>query len=306
MIGEWFMLSHDGLRQRALLLQAVRRFFNERRYLEVDTPIRIPAPAPEAHIIPESADDWFLQTSPELCMKRLLAAGSPRIFQICKCFRRAERGTRHLPEFNMLEWYCADHDYRELMAECEELFIFLARELKGTDRLQAGAGTVSLALPWERLTVAAAFVRYAPLTVIEAMAADRFDEILVEYIEPNLGIGCPTFLHDYPAPMAALARRNPENPAVAERFEIYINGLELANGFSELTDPVEQRQRFVRERRLIEEAGGRPGPMPDKFLAALTNMPAAAGIALGLDRLAMFFAGAESIDEVVTFTPEEL
>jgi elongation factor P--(R)-beta-lysine ligase len=300
------MLSSDGLRQRALLLQAVRRFFNERQYLEVDTPIRIPAPAPEAHIIPEPTDDWYLQTSPELCMKRLLAAGSPRIFQICKCFRRAERGTRHLPEFTMLEWYRADSDYRQLMAECEELFIFLARELKGTDRLEAGTAAVSLALPWERLTVAAAFARHAPLPVTEAMAADRFDEIMVEYIEPNLGSGRPTFLYDYPAPMAALARRNSKNPTVAERFEIYINGLELANGFSELTDPVEQRQRFVRERRLIEEGGGRPGPMPDKFLAALTTMPAAAGIALGVDRLAMLLAGAESIDEVVTFTPEEL
>jgi elongation factor P--(R)-beta-lysine ligase len=300
------MLSPDGLRQRALLLQTVRRFFNERQYLEVDTPIRIPAPAPEAHIFPEPAADWFLQASPELCMKRLLAAGSPRIFQICKCFRRAERGNRHLPEFTMLEWYRADIDYRQLMAECEELFLFLAGELKGTDRLATGGAVISLAMPWERLTVAAAFARHAPLTVTEALTADRFDEILVEYVEPNLGIGRPTFLCDYPASLAALARRQPTDPTVAERFEIYINGLELANGFSELTDPVEQRQRFARERQLIEEAGGRPGPMPDKFLAALSEMPAAAGIALGVDRLAMLFAGTDTIDEVVTFTPEEL
>jgi elongation factor P--(R)-beta-lysine ligase len=300
------MLTPDGLRQRASLIQALRRFFSERQYLEVETPVRIPAPAPEAHIIPEPADDWFLQTSPELCMKRLLAAGVPRIFQICKCFRRAERGSRHLPEFTMLEWYRRDIGYRELMQECEELFSFLAMELRGKELLGEGEAAVSLTPPYERLAVAAAFERHASLTVAEAMAAGRFDEILVEFIEPNLGFRRPTFLHDYPAPLAALAQRSPENPEVAERFEVYINGLELANGFSELTDQVEQRQRFVRERLLIEKGGGRPGPMPDKFLAALARMPAAGGIALGVDRLAMLFFGAGSIDEVVTFTPEEL
>jgi elongation factor P--(R)-beta-lysine ligase len=300
------MLSLARLRQREQLLRAVRLFFHGRQYLEVDTPVRIPAPAPEAHILPEPAGDWFLQTSPELCMKRLLAAGASRIFQICKCFRQAERGTRHLPEFTMLEWYRTGIDYRQLMAECEELFFFLARELQGTDQLATPAGIVSLAPPWERLTVAAAFARHAPLGAAEALAAGRFDEILVEYVEPNLGLGCPVFLHDYPAELAALARRHPDNPAVAERFEIYINGLELANGFSELTDPEEQRQRFLRERSLLEAAGRSPGPLPVKFLAALEGMVAAAGIALGIDRLAMLFAGAETIDEVVTFTPEEL
>jgi elongation factor P--(R)-beta-lysine ligase len=247
-----------------------------------------------------------LQTSPELCMKRLLAGGATRIFQICKCFRRAERGNRHLPEFTMLEWYRTSIDYRELMAECEELFLFLARELRGADRLETATGTVTLTPPWERLTVAAAFARYAPLAADEAVATGRFDELLVEYIEPHLGIGRPTFLHDYPAPLAALARRQPENPMVAERFEIYIQGLELANGFSELTDPAEQRQRFIEELILIEAAGGQAGPLPDKFLAALEGMEAAAGIALGLDRLAMLFGGVDLIDEVVTFTPEEL
>lgn len=300
------MLSLNGLRQRGLLLRAVRLFFHGRGYIEVDTPIRIPAPAPEAHIIPEPAGDWYLQTSPELCMKRLLAAGAPRIFQICKCFRQAERGTRHLPEFTMLEWYRTGIDYRDLMVECEELFGFLARELKGSDRLETRTGFVSLVPPWERLTVAEAFSRHAPVSAADALAAGSFDEVLVEHIEPNLGSGRPVILLDYPAELAALARRRPDNPSVAERFEVYIGGLELANGFSELTDSQEQRQRFIRERGLIEEAGRFAGPLPDKFLAALSGMEQAAGIALGIDRLAMLLAGAEEIDQAVTFTPEEL
>jgi lysyl-tRNA synthetase class 2 len=300
------MLSRGGLWQRAQLMQAIRRFFIERDYLEVDTPVRLPAPAPEAHILPEPADDWFLQTSPELAMKRLLAAGSQRIFQICKCFRRAERGTRHLPEFTMLEWYRVGIDYRKLMVECEELCLFLVRELAGGDHLETPAGTVSLLPPWKRLTVADAFARYASLSAEEALAQDLFDEMLVTRVEPQLGRGRPVFLYDYPAALGALACLRPDNPALAERFEIYINGLELANGFSELTDVKEQRQRFEKERRRIEADGRRPGPRPDKFLAALAVMPPAAGIALGVDRLAMLLAGAKTIDEVVTFTPEEL
>lgn len=300
------MLSLSGLRRRAMLLQAIRRFFIDRDYLEVDTPVRVPAPAPEAYIVPEPSGDWFLQTSPELCMKRLLAAGAGRIFQICKCFRQAERGARHLPEFTMLEWYRADIDYRDLMTECEELFLFLLREFTGRDRLETPAGVFPFAPPWERLTVAEAFSRYASIPVAEALAQDRFDEILVTQVEPELGREKPTFLMDYPAPLAALARLRPDHQEVAERFEIYLNGLELANGFSELVDPAEQRRRFAAERLRIEADGRRPGPLPDKFLAALAAMPPAAGIALGVDRLAMLFAGAETIDEVVTFTPEEL
>ncbi|MDA8163622.1 MAG: EF-P lysine aminoacylase EpmA [Desulfobacteraceae bacterium] len=300
------MLSPSGLRQRARLIQALRRFFIERGYLEVDTPVRVPAPAPEAYIIPEPSGDWFLQTSPELCMKRLLAGGAERIFQICKCFRQAERGSRHLPEFTMLEWYRAGIGYRELMPECEELFLALARELTGGDRLETSSGPVSLAAPWERLTVAEAFARHAPLSAEAALAAGRFDELLVTQVEPRLGLGRPTFLHDYPAALGALARLRPDDPAVAERFEIYVDGLELANGFSELTDPAEQRRRFAAERQRIEADGRRPGPLPDKFLAALAAMPEAAGIALGVDRLLMLLAGAESIERVVTFTPEEL
>lgn len=300
------MLTPGGLQQRARLLQTIRRFFIDRGYLEVDTPVRVPAPAPEAYIVPEPSGDWFLQTSPELCMKRLLAAGAGRVFQICKCFRQAERGARHLPEFTMLEWYRAGIGYRELMRECEELLLFLTRTLTAGDRLETPAGALSLAPPWERLAVAEAFSRYASLSAVEALAQDLFDEILVTEVEPHLGQGKPTILFDYPAPLGALARLRSDNQEVAERFEVYAGGLELANGFSELVDPTEQRRRFVAERHRIEADGRRPGPLPDKFLAALAAMPPAAGIALGVDRLAMLFAGAETVDEVVTFTPEEL
>jgi lysyl-tRNA synthetase class 2 len=156
------------------------------------------------------------------------------------------------------------------------------------------------------LTVGEAFARYADCSVGDSLAAGRYEEALVELVEPNLGIGRPTFLYDYPLPLASLARRKNGESNVAERFELYINGIELANGFSELTDPVEQRQRFARDRTQITEAGRDPGPVPEKFLAALEDMPGAAGIALGLDRLVMMLTGSACIDEVVGFVPEEL
>jgi elongation factor P--(R)-beta-lysine ligase len=303
---------------RAVIIRAVRRFFDRRGYLEVETPLRLPTLAPEPHLLPQRSGQWFLQTSPELCMKRLLARGIPKIYQICKCFRREERGSRHLPEFTMLEWYRAEADYRDLMSECEELLPAVAAALAdtaGTERelarprpetaLFAGPGN-HLAPPWERLTVAEAFRRYAGIEVEEALRRDLFDQLLVERIEPCLGQGRPTFLCDYPAALGALARLSPTNPAVAERFELYVKGLELANGFSELTDPAEQRRRFEGDRALIRAAGRRPPPLPRRFLAELAEMPPAAGIALGIDRLAMILLGAERIDQVQAFTPEQL
>ena len=292
--------------QRAALIQSLRVFFIDRGYLEVDTPVRIPAPAPELHIEAEPAGDWYLQTSPELCMKRLLAAGIPKIFQICNCFRRQERGHRHLPEFAMLEWYRVASDYRDLMAECEELFRFVAERLGLGGRLMVAGEEVALDGPWERLTVAEAFRRHASLSVAEALADDCFDEVLVRDVEPRLGRRRPTFLCDYPAELGALARLKPDDPTVAERFEIYIAGLELANGFSELADPVEQRRRFEQERAAMARLGRVPGPMPEPFLGALSSMGPAAGIALGIDRLVMLVVGADTIDQVVPFSPESL
>jgi lysyl-tRNA synthetase class 2 len=300
------MIPLHGLRLRAVLIQALRTFFIDRGYLEVETPLRIPAPAPEAHIVPLTSEGWFLQTSPELCMKRLLAAGILKIFQLCKCFRKSERGDRHLPEFTMLEWYAAGSDYRDLMADCEALLRHLAAAMGKGGVLEWQGRRIDLGPEWERITVAEAFQRYAPCTVEEALRQDQFDEMLVEYVEPHLGMTTPTFLYDYPAVLGALARLSPADVTVAERFELYVAGLELANGFSELVDPVEQRARFLAEQESIRLQGRDSGPMPEQFLVELGEMPEAAGIALGVDRLVMLFVGAENIDQVVTFMPERL
>jgi len=294
------------LHLRARVIDAVRAFFARDGFLEVETPIRIPAPAPEAHIDAQESGDWFLHTSPELCMKRLLAAGFQRIFQICRCFRKNERGGRHLPEMTLLEWYAAGWDYLDLMRQCEELMGFLLVRLDHGSPLVYQGRAVDLSSPWARLTVDEAFRRFGGMTARQALERNCFDEVMGVAIEPQLGLDRPVFLYDYPAPCAALARRKPEDPSVAERFELYIAGLELCNAFSELTDATEQRERFAAENRTRERLGRSAYPPAEPFLRDLSTMPPAAGNALGIDRLVMLFADADSIDEVVTFTPEAL
>jgi len=291
---------------RARMIQAIRRFFIDRDYLDIETPLRVPTLAPEANIDAVPSDGWFLQTSPELCMKRLLAAGYSKIFQISKCFRGAERGRLHVPEFTMIEWYRSGADYRNLMDECEDLVLFVAEQLDRDGTVTFRGRSIELEKPWERISVRDAFLRYTPVTMEEALADDSFDEVMVTDIEPRLGRGTPTFLYDYPASRAALARKKKDDQTVAERFEIYMGGLELANAFSELTDPDEQRRRFDEEQEYRRQAGRTVYPPAEKFLQALANMPAAAGIALGIDRLAMIFTDSASIDDVVAFAPEEL
>ena len=290
---------------RARVIQSIRSFFCSQNYLEVETPIRIPAPAPEAHIEAEESGDWFLQTSPELCMKRLLAAGFKKIFQICKCFRNKERGSKHLPEFTILEWYNAGEDYEALMADCEQLLRFILNVLELGESIIYQGIKIDLRTPWRRLSVSRAFDTYASMTVNAALSNNCFDEVMVEEIEPQLGFD-PVFLYDYPASRGALARLKPEDSSLAERFEMYIGGLELCNGFSELTDPREQRQRFEKELKFRKTSGNIVYPMPENLLSALAEIPDAAGNALGLDRLVMLLADAKTIDEVVSFTPEEL
>ncbi len=226
--------------------------------------------------------------------------------KICHCFRQGERGRLHLPEFQMLEWYQSGASYLELMEECEEL-LWEVTEVCGLAVLvnRLGVG-ISLEPPWERLSVAEAFARYAGMSPEAALAGGIFEEVLVEKVEPHLGLAHPTFLYDYPAELASLARLKPGEPGLAERFELYVNGIELANGFSELTDPAEQRLRFEHEREMIVKDGREPGPMPEAFLRELANLPTAAGIALGLDRLVMLLTGAVSLDKVIAFVPEEL
>jgi lysyl-tRNA synthetase class 2 len=284
----------------------MRVFFMEKDALEVETPIRMPAPAPEAHIDAEASDNWFLHTSPELCMKRLLAAGYPRIFQICRCFRQKERGRRHLPEFTLLEWYWAGMDYFEMMNQCEEMIRFVSRRLGFGDHLVYQEETINLDYPWPRMTVKEAFDLFASMSMAEALAQDRFDEVLACEIEPHLGRGTPLFVYDYPSAHSALARLKPEDPTVAERFELYIGGLELCNAFTELVDAEEQRIRFAAEQNHRRLSGKAVYPMPERFLQSLCHMPEASGNALGIDRLVMLFADTAQIDDVVAFTPEEL
>jgi lysyl-tRNA synthetase class 2 len=291
---------------RAEIIHTIRRFFAEQGYLEVETPHLVAELAPELHIDAIRVGDAFLHTSPELCMKRLLACGYSKIFQICRCFRKGERGGHHLSEFTLLEWYRAEADYQTLMTECEAMICFLCRSLGLGGRIEYQALQVDLQRPWERMSVSEAFRRYASVPLTEALVADRFDEIMVTEIEPQLRRNNPVFLFDYPASHAALARLKEDDPRVAERFELYLAGIELANAFSELTDPKEQTQRFEAERRKQRHHGKAVYPMPHRFLAALPAMPAAAGIAFGIDRLVMVLANVARIDDVVCFTPEEV
>lgn len=295
------------LKQRARILKAIRCFFDHAGFLEVETPIRIPTSIPEAHIDFQTSGGWILHPSPELCMKRLLAAGHEKIYQICRCFRKGERGRRHVPEMTLLEWYVAGDDYLNLMAQCEHLIGFVAQQVCGQGRRLIYQGhTVDLSPPWDRLTVDAAFRRFAGMTAEAALDDNTFDEQMGLVIEPQLGLEQPVFLYDYPIRCGSLARSSTKNPAVAERFELYIAGMELCNAFSELTDPVEQRRRFEVENRIRETAGKPIFPFPEQFLQALAHMPTAAGNALGVDRLVMLLCDAPLIDNVITFSPESL
>jgi len=303
----WALVSRrDALKRRATLLQAIRSFFADRGYLEVETPHRIPAPAPESYIDAIPSGDWFLHTSPELCMKRLLAAGYEKIFQVCRCWRQDERGSFHHPEFTLLEWYRLNGDYRDLMEECESLLQSIAIRIGSGERLSFRRLEINLSSPWERISVREAFERFSSIPMEEALKKDRFDELMVQEIEPRLGREKPAFLYDYPAERGALARLKRNDPTLAERFELYIGGLELANAFSELNDPQEQRSRFLSEEAYRRSLKKLPYPIPENFLKELEDMPPAAGIALGVDRLAMVFLDANTIDEVIAFTQEEL
>jgi lysyl-tRNA synthetase class 2 len=285
---------HRALEMRADVLHATRAFFLSRDYLEVETPNRLPS------------GEWWLHPSPELCMKRMLAAGYERIFQIAKCYRGHERGPLHLPEFTLLEWYHAGYDYFRLMEECEDLFLYVSGALGTGSRIHYRDRQIEISKTWERLAVKEAFERYGSICLEKALAENRFEEILALEIEPRLGSPKPTFLYNYPLAFASLARKTKVDPDFAERFEIYIGGLELANGFSELTDAREQRFRFERENETRAKRSRLACPMPEKFLDAIACMPESAGIALGIDRMVMLFANASSIDDVVSFTPEEL
>lgn len=302
------MLDLEGLHLRAALFRSIRKFFTEQLFLEVDTPIRQPVMIPESNIEPIQVDSWFLQTSPEQCMKRLLAQGAEQIFQLSPCFRKGESGRKHLEEFTMLEWYRAGSGYQDLMDDCQNLVRYIIHDLSAQKKfkpivVKSCLQKMDLQQQWPRMSVTEAFKTFCPISAGEALAQDLFDELMVEFIEPELGTRCPFFLYDYPVQCGSLARRKEGEPAVVERFEMYINGLELANGFSELTDVEEQRLRFEKEITEIKSMHGRDVQMPERFLKDLALIDSAAGIALGVDRLLMLIMSRDSIDDVVSFSP---
>jgi elongation factor P--(R)-beta-lysine ligase len=293
-----------NLRRRVSIIEAIREFFRGRDYLEVETPLRVPTIAPEPNIEPYRSEDWFLATSPELHMKRLLAAGYPGLFQLSRCFRRGERGRWHNPEFTMLEWYRAGAGYLDIIAEVEELTTAVAARLEMGGRLKYQGHQIDITTPWPRITVREAFIKAAGWDPVIVQDPARFDKDLVDRVLPGLAASRPTVLMDYPAAMAALARLKPADPAVAERAEVFIGGLELANIYSELTDPAEQAERFRQAIEEIRSEGRPPPPIAEKFLECLPYLPACGGVALGVDRLVMLCCDAASIDEVVTFTSD--
>ncbi len=294
-----------NLRRRAFIYQVIRSFFNEQGFLEVETPIRSPAIAPEKEIIPIESDGWFLSASPELYMKRLLAAGYDKIYQFSHCFRKGERGNYHNPEFTLLEWYRKSADYAQMMQDTEGLVTAIAAALGMGTVLRYRDKSIDLSLPWERLTVSSAFKKLAGWDPVIDPDVRRFDEDTVLKVIPGLNPLRPTFLLDYPAPMASLARLKPGNTRVAERVELFIGGLELCNAYSELNNQKEQELRFREEIEQIKQAQHRLAPMPEKFINAVSHLPECAGNALGIDRLVMLFCDAATIDEAMSFTVDD-
>lgn len=296
-------ISLKTLKLRSNALQAIRSFFISRDFVEVETPMRIPAPALEEFIDAPPSGDWYLRTSPELHMKRLLAAGMKRIFQIGPCFRQGERGHLHNPEFSMLEWYRANADYETILSDTEELIRHVTKTVLGGSVISFGDISIDVDPAWLRLSVADAFMQYAGWNPVEKFDADRFDLDLVNKVEPALPKDRGVVLIDYPAEAAALSRRSPQNTAVAERWELYLGGIELANAFSELTDAEEQLRRFEACAAKRAAAGSEVYPIDRPFIAALEQgMPPSGGIALGIDRLIMLLADVPNMQQLLPFS----
>ena len=277
----------DIWQQRDALMRGIRAFFYERGFTEVDTPIRMQIPCMELHIDAETSGDCFLRTSPELFHKKLLAAGHERIFELGKCFRKGEQGPLHNSEYTMLEWYRAQADYMDVLDDAKHL---IKSVWPGSD------------FDWQVLTVSEVFEEFAGWNPAGSFDEDRFDIDLVDKVEPALKLmSGAVVLKDYPVEAAALSRRKPDNPRLAERWELYIDGIELANAYSELTDPTEQRRRFedcARKRRALgKEIYG----IDAEFLDALGRMPPSGGVALGVDRLLMVMTGRSSLDQILPF-----
>ena len=331
-----FAARRQRLHRRAAITRAVRDWFHDAGFVEVETPALQVSPGLEPHLKPFHAtlmdghpDDRavrYLHTSPEFAMKKLLVAGEPRIFQLARVFRNGERSATHHPEFTMLEWYRAGGTLDDLIEDCRQI-VTLAATTGGDGSLSWNGHTANAAAPWTVARVAdliaqrtgldldatlapdgtpdlAAMVDAAAQIGISAHPGDRWDDvffrIFLERVEPDLGGGAPAAVTHYPAPMAALARLSPDDPRYAERFELFVCGLELANAFAELTDPDEQARRFAEDQRLRTQIYGDSVPVDPDFLEALRcGMPESAGIALGFDRLVMLATGADDITETL-------
>jgi lysyl-tRNA synthetase class 2 len=324
-----------ALAARARILRAVREHFATHDFLEVETPARVPAPGQEVHLDAFPAGGGrFLITSPEYHMKRLVAAGAPRIFQIGRAFRAEEQGPQHQPEFTIIEWYRAHETLAAIAQDCEALVRAAATATGTFPLLPARSGGQTAARvrvdgPFESTTVAELLARHAGIDLrgdeTAAQLADKarsagidpgratafddvFFQIFLDRVEPHLGLDRPTFVFDWPLPLAALARRKsrPGLPDVADRFELYAGGLELANAFGELTCATEQRARFSEESQRRGQQGKTIYPLDEKLLAALPRMPETAGVALGFDRLVMLALGAAEIRDVIAFADDEV
>lgn len=305
----------------------MRTYFDQAGFIETDTPVALRAPAPELHIeappvtfhLPDGEQKRFLQTSPELPMKRLLSLGLAKIYQIAPVFRDGDYSPHHRPEFRMLEWYRRDASWETLFSDCEALLRSLAEGLFGVRSLTYQGIKIDLKSPFARVTVEQAFTQHAGFSILNALEVpelqgelralglsfnpeDRWDDlfhrVFLTLVEPALLKNPnPVFLTEYPAPLGALARLSPGDPRVAERVELYCGGMELANGFGELTCPREQRARFLLERRKRREAGSVDYPLDERFLESLKHLPPSAGMAMGIDRLLMLFLNLSSIEE---------
>ena len=326
-----------ALLARGRIKRALRGRFEGEGFTEVECGALAASPGNEAHLHAFSTEligtdatrrTVYLHTSPEFAAKKLLAAGEMRIFDFARVFRNREQTATHIPEFTMLEWYRANESYDAVITDCLDV-LRLAADTAGMKMFSFKGHECDPRAEAQRLTVAGAFMHHAGIDLLKTLLpgrqndrarlayaakrvgfdvaendnwADIFSKVLVARVEPNLGIGCPTILYEYPRSEAALARASAHDPRVAERFELYVCGVELANGFGELTDPVEQRKRFQTEMDEKERVYGERYPIDEDFLEALSHMPPASGVALGFDRLVMLATGARNLNDVI-WTP---
>ncbi len=319
--------------KRAQIIQAIRNYFNNEGFIEVETPAIVVSPGIEPTLeafqttyISETGETTvrFLPTSPEFHMKRLLANGFGSIYQICRAFRNGETGDLHNPEFTILEWYRTHAGYEQIMDDMEAMVSTVCRSVLGHTKIQYADGIINMEPPWERLTVAQAWLTFADINLLKCktpaelraagiragvnhlLESDSWDilyfKIFLQRIEPQLGRHKPVILYEYPASMAVLSRLKPGNPDVALRFEVYISGIEIGNAYDELTDPIEQRKRLRKSQKDKIRNGKVPFPIDEDFMAAVEKgLPPCAGIAVGVDRLVMLLLNKKTIQEVMLF-----